>query len=72
MTYFEYKNQELFVENVAVSRIAKEVGTPFYCYSKTALIDNYQNFTNAFKGIDHKICYAIKANSNLNIVKIFS
>ncbi|MES2677771.1 MAG: diaminopimelate decarboxylase [Pseudomonadota bacterium] len=69
---FVYKNNQLFAENLAISQIAKEVGTPFYCYSKSSLIENYQNFSQAFQGIDHKICYAIKANPNINIAKIFA
>jgi diaminopimelate decarboxylase len=72
MKHFTYKNNQLFAENLAVAEIAKQVGTPFYCYSKTNLVENYQNFATAFKGIDHKICYAIKANPNVNIAKIFA
>lgn len=72
MKYFEFKNDELFVENVKVGDIAAKVGTPFYCYSKNSIIANYQNFFNAFKDVDHKICYAIKANCNINIVKILA
>ena len=79
MKYLSYKNQknhdELFVENVAVAEIAAAVGTPFYCYSKKSLIENFQNFADAFNqnGItDYKICYAIKANFNIHLVKILS
>lgn len=69
---FNYKNNQLFVEDLAVTEIAKQIGTPFYCYSKAELIQNYKNFSDAFKGISHKICYAIKANPNVNIAKIFA
>lgn len=72
MKYFKYKNQDLFVENVAVKNIAAKVGTPFYCYSKAALIENFQNYTEAFSNVAYKICYAVKANSNLNILKILA
>ena len=76
MKYFYYQNynsnQNLFVENLSISEIAKAVGTPFYCYSKASLIRNYQNFSSAFLGTDHKICYAIKANPNVNIAKVFA
>ncbi len=72
-SYKQIKNQDqLFIENVAIADIAAKVGTPFYCYSKKNLIENYQNFAQAFAGIDHKICYAIKANCNLHIVKILA
>lgn len=79
MKYLSYKNQknhdELFVENVALAEIAAAVGTPFYCYSKKSLVENFQNFVDAFEqnGItDYKICYAIKANFNIHLVKILS
>lgn len=74
---YKYKSnrEEIFIENVAISEIAKKVGTPFYCYSKKSLIENYQSFVDAFShaGIsDYKICYAIKANFNIHLVKILS
>lgn len=69
---FTYKNNQLCAENLAIAQIAKEVETPFYCYSKSSLVENYQNFAQAFKGVDYKICYAIKANPNINIAKIFA
>ncbi len=79
MKYLSYKNKnnydELFVEDVAVSEIVKTVGTPFYCYSKKTLTENYQNFVEAFKeaGIsNYKICYAIKSSYNIHLVKILS
>ncbi len=72
MKYFEFKNNELFVENLKISDIASKVGTPFYCYSKKNIIENYQGFFKAFSDVDHKICYAIKANPNINIIEIFA
>lgn len=79
MKYLSYKRQknhdEIFVENVAVSEISKAIGTPFYCYSKKTLVENFKNFADAFaqNGItDYKICYAIKANFNIHLVKILT
>lgn len=76
MEHISYRNsdkaEELFIENVAISKIAQQVGTPFYCYSKDAIVKNYQGFADSFSDIDHKICYAIKANGNLNLVKILA
>lgn len=76
LTYKRQKNHdEIFVENVAISKIAKAVGTPFYCYSKKTLIENFQSFADAFayhKISDYKICYAIKANFNIHLVKILT
>jgi diaminopimelate decarboxylase len=72
MNQFNYRNNQFFAENLAIKDIAAKVGTPFYCYSKATLVQNYQNFANAFAGSNHKICYAIKANPNINIAKIFA
>ncbi|MFT5703491.1 MAG: diaminopimelate decarboxylase [Rickettsiales bacterium] len=69
---FKYKNNQLFAEDLAISEIASQVETPFYCYSESSLIENYQSFANAFKGTDHKICYAIKASPNVNIARVFA
>lgn len=76
MKYLTYKTQEnqseIFLENIAIVDIAKQVGTPFYAYSKKLLEENYKNFSDNFSDIDCKICYAIKANANLSIVKILA
>lgn len=76
LLYKNHQNKEqIFIENIAISEIAKEVGTPFYCYSKKSLIENYQKFDFAFKKagiLNYKICYAIKANFNIHLVKILS
>lgn len=66
---------ELFIENTSLDDLAKSVGTPFYCYSKKQLIDNYNQFTDGFAAAkieDYRICYAIKANCNLHLVKILT
>lgn len=71
-----YKNiagQEIaYIERVSILDIAKEVGTPFYAYSKQNLLANFDDFQKNFADIDHKICYAIKANSNINLVKLLA
>ena len=69
MRHFSYKNGALHAENVALTTIAKEVGTPFYCYSSATLERHYQVFDEAFAGVDHVICYALKANSNQAVIK---
>lgn len=64
-----------FVEDVAIRDIAAQVGTPFYCYSKKSLLENFANYDNAFRAekiANYKICYAIKANCNLHLVKILA
>jgi diaminopimelate decarboxylase len=70
--YIIHKNTELYVENIAIEKIASQIPTPFYCYSQSILENNFDNFTKNFSFIDHKICYAIKANSNINLVKILA
>jgi diaminopimelate decarboxylase len=62
--HFPYINSKMFAENVSISEIAKQVSTPFYCYSNTAISQNYQAYQQAFSDQDTLICYAVKANSN--------
>lgn len=76
MHYFEtefikYKNNQLYVDEIRVDELAKEFGTPLYIYSKNHFIKQYQDFENAFKNINHKIFYAMKANFNLSVINIF-
>jgi len=69
---FHYKNGELFAEEVAVEEIASLVGTPCYIYSHAALAAAYKEFSEAFSKIDPIICYSIKSNSNIAVLKIFA
>ncbi|MHB8483299.1 MAG: diaminopimelate decarboxylase [Nitrospiria bacterium] len=69
---FYYVKNEMVCERVPISRIAQEVGTPFYVYSYQTLVRHFNAFETAFKELPHLICYAAKANSNLSILKIFS
>ena len=71
MTHFDYRDGELFAEDVPLSRIAEAVGTPVYVYSETALTDAYRRFAGALAeaGLDARVCYAMKANSNLAVVR---
>ena len=65
-------NDILHVENIPLQRIAEEFGTPTYVYSKSALQSAYAEYTDALKGHDSLICYAIKANSNLGVLSLFA
>jgi diaminopimelate decarboxylase len=69
---FAYRNNRLWGESVPLDRIANEVGTPCYVYSRASLIAAYKEFDTAFAGRDHLICYAVKANSNLAILNLFA
>ncbi|PWC32111.1 diaminopimelate decarboxylase [Azospirillum sp. TSO22-1] len=69
MNPFTYKDGVLHAEGVSLQAIAAEVGTPFYCYSTAALVANYRAYAGAFAGQDAGVCYALKANSNLAVVR---
>jgi diaminopimelate decarboxylase len=72
MHNFEYRQGELYCEQVPVSQIAKEVGTPCYIYSHATLIRHVRAYDSAFKTIPHLIAFAMKANSNLAILRLMA
>lgn len=72
MHFFEYRESELFCEEVSLERIAREVGTPVYIYSERTLERHVRVFDDAFRSVPHIICYAVKANSNLSILRRFA
>ncbi len=69
MDHFLYRDGALFAEDVPVAEIAAQVGTPFYCYSTATLTRHFQLFDDALEGMDHLVCYAMKAASNQAILK---
>ncbi|MDT8327579.1 MAG: diaminopimelate decarboxylase [Roseovarius sp.] len=69
MDHFNYQSGELFAEDVPVAEIAAAVGTPFYCYSTATLERHFRLFDEALAGMDHLVCYAMKAASNQAILK---
>ena len=69
---FSYKNGEFYAEDVPVSEIADQVGTPCYVYSYKFIEDTCNEYKEAFSKIEPIICYSAKANSNLSILKVFS
>jgi len=64
-----YKNNHFYIENVSTKKIAKKYGTPVYSYSLKKLKNNIQNFKNYFKSFNPLICFSVKSNSNLEILK---
>ena len=72
MNHFEYRNGELFCEDVSVSSIAGEVGTPFYLYSRATLVRHFKAFDSGFEDIDHITCFAVKSCSNIAVLSLFS
>lgn len=69
MHHFQYKNGKLFCEQVSVSAVAQKVGTPFYLYSHQTLIDHFHKIKKAFAPVNPLICFAMKANGNLALMR---
>jgi diaminopimelate decarboxylase len=72
MHHFNYQSGELYCENVPVRRIAARVGTPFYLYSAATLSHHFRVFEASFQGFPHLVCFAVKANANLAILRLFA
>ena len=72
MHHFHYQDGELYCENVPLNTIADAVGTPFYLYSHATLSHHFRTFDAAFTGFPHLICFAVKANANLAILRLFA
>lgn len=71
MHHFHYENGELHCEEVPLSRIASELGTPVYVYSSETLVRHFRAFDDAFQGTPHLVCFSAKSNSNLAILSLF-
>ncbi len=72
MHHFQYKGEELYCEEVPVRLIAEKVGTPCYIYSQATLSHHFMIFDSAFADAAHLICYSVKANSNIAILRLFA
>lgn len=72
MHEFQYRQDELFCEDVPVKTIVQEIGTPFYLYSAQTLLNHYRAYDSAFASIPHLLAFAMKANSNLAILRLFA
>jgi diaminopimelate decarboxylase len=72
MNHFEYRNGEMFAEGVSLKRIAREVGTPAYVYSLATLKRHFKVFDEAFTKVRHIVCFSVKANSNLALLRAFA
>ncbi|WP_273392426.1 diaminopimelate decarboxylase [Actinobacillus porcinus] len=69
MDFFQYKNNQLYAEDLPVAQLAQEFGTPLYIYSKATLERHWHAFDNAFGDHPHLICFAVKSNSNIAILQ---
>jgi diaminopimelate decarboxylase len=71
MHYFQYKDGDLHCEEVPIATIADSVGTPFYLYSHKTLVRHFKAFDSPFEKVPHLVCYSVKANSNLALLRVF-
>jgi diaminopimelate decarboxylase len=72
MDYFNYRDNELFAEDIAVQDIVKKYGSPCYIYSRATLERHWHAFDKAFQDHSHLICYAVKANSNIGLLNLLA
>jgi len=72
MHHFHYQNRELSAESVPLSRLTQKYGSPLYVYSESTLREHYQRLSEAMSGVDHHIQYAVKANSNLEVLRVLA
>jgi len=68
----QYRDQTLYLEEMPLADIARREGTPSYVYSGAAILDRFRAYDRAFGDAPHKVCYAVKANSNLSILKLLA
>jgi diaminopimelate decarboxylase len=69
---FIYERDELHCERLPLSKLALRYGTPLYVYSAAAIGERYRAFDTAFRGLPHTVCYSVKANSNLSILRLLA
>ncbi len=72
MDYFNYRDQQLFAEDIAIADIVEQHGSPCYIYSRATLEQHWHAFDQAFAGHPHLICYAVKANSNIALLNVLA
>ncbi|MDR6710533.1 diaminopimelate decarboxylase [Pseudomonas hunanensis] len=72
MNAFNYRDGQLFAEGVALSAIAQQFGTPTYVYSRAHIEAQYRSYTDALQGVEHLVCFAVKANSNLGVLNLLA
>src|SRR3954464_3477422 len=72
MHHFRYSGQDLYCESVDLAAVARLYGTPTYVYSAATISDNFHRLQRSLSGLDLQICYAMKANSNLAVLRQFA
>src|SRR4051794_5061634 len=69
---FRYKKDVLHADSLSLARLAEKSGTPLYIYSAEAIRTRYRIFNRAFRGTPHTVCYSVKANSNLAVLRLLA
>ncbi len=69
---FSYKNGSLFCDDVDLSTLAADHGTPLYVYSASTILDHFRRLDAALEGVEHEVAYAVKANSNLSVLRLLA
>ena len=72
MERFHYRDGQLYCEEIPVAELADQFGTPLYVYSQKAILETLEALRNAFAEVDPLVCYSVKANSNLGILKVMA
>lgn len=72
MHHFQYRNKEMYCEDVPIQAIARQVGTPFYLYSHATLTRHFKTFNDAFEGLDRLVCFSAKANTSMAVLKLLA
>jgi diaminopimelate decarboxylase len=72
MHSFHYRNGKLFCEGISVQALAEKHGTPLYIYSQQTLSDHFRKLDGALRPLDHRICFAVKSNSNLAVLRVLA
>ena len=72
LSALQYQDEALYVEGVSVSELVERYDTPCYVYSQQAILDVYREYNDSFASVDHQICYAVKANSNLAVLGVLA
>ena len=72
MEAFHYRDRQLYCEDVSVADLANRFGTPLYVYSEGAILETLKSLQSAFAEVDPLICYSVKANSNLGVLKVMA
>ena len=69
---FHKQNKNFFIEEVNINKVIEKYGSPTYVYSKAMIVNSFLEFTKSLRQLDHLICFAVKANSNITILSLLA